>query len=122
LKSDKNLAPIVTTGDVNELAMAYAHQLGTVNKNGKNGFMMIGYDDIYAIEYFYKRRLAYWKKDGQFDIYQAFQRSHATHQQVLKKAKDFDNKLYRDALLAGGKEYAELCALAYRQAIAAHKL
>src|SRR5690606_30797284 len=73
-------------------------------------------------EYFYKRRLAYWKKDGQFDIYQAFQRSHATHQQVLKKAKDFDNKLYRDALLAGGKEYAELCALAYRQAIAAHKL
>ncbi|MGH2624002.1 MAG: DUF5127 domain-containing protein, partial [Sphingobacterium sp.] len=122
LKNKQDLKPVVTTGDVNEIAMAYAHQLGKVGKTGKDGFMMIGYDDIYAIEYFYKRRLAYWKKDGEVDIYQAFKRSHANHKQVLKKAKDFDNKLYRDALLAGGKEYAELCALSYRQVIAAHKL
>jgi len=122
LESKDPLKPVITTGDVNELSMAFSHQLGSVNNKGKSGFMMIGYDDIYAIEYFYKRRLAYWKKDGQFDIYQAFQRSHANHQQVLKKAKDFDNKLFSDALLAGGKEYAELCALAYRQVIAAHKL
>src|SRR5690606_38403885 len=96
--------------------------LGKVSTTAKDGFMMIGYDDIYAIESFYKRRLAYWKKDGQVDIYQSFKRSHANHKQVLQKAKDFDNKLYHDALLAGGKEYAELCALSYRQVIAAHKL
>lgn len=114
--------PIVSTGDVNETVMAFSHQLKTVNTKGQTGFLMIGYDDIYAIEYFYKRRLAYWKKDGQFDIYQAFERAHSQQQQVLGKAKAFDNKLFQDAQLAGGKEYAELCALAYRQAIAAHKL
>src|SRR5690606_17131637 len=122
LKNQQDLKPRVTSGDVNEIAMAYSHQLGKVSTTAKDGFMMIGYDDIYAIEYFYKRRLAYWKKDGQVDIYQSFKRSHANHKQVLQKAKDFDNKLYHDALLAGGKEYAELCALSYRQVIAAHKL
>ena len=32
-------------------AMAYAHDLGAVSKGGKGGYVMIGYDDVYAIEY-----------------------------------------------------------------------
>ncbi len=34
----------------------------------------------------------------------------------------FDKKLMAEAEAAGGRKYAELCALAYRQALAAHKL
>ena len=40
----------------------------------------------------------------------------------MTKAIAFDNQLMREATEAGGRKYAELCALAYRQAIAAHKL
>ncbi|MFZ4261771.1 glutaminase domain-containing protein [Sphingobacterium sp. HJSM2_6] len=118
----ENKNPEISRGDVNKIAMAYSHQLGSVNSAGKNGFLMIGYDDLYSIEYFYKRRMAYWKKDGKVSIEQAFEKAHQQYESVLQRAKVFDNKIYQDALIAGGKEYAEICALSYRQVIAAHKL
>lgn len=34
----------------------------------------------------------------------------------------FDKELITDAIQAGGKEYGELCVLAYRQSVSAHKL
>ena len=40
----------------------------------------------------------------------------------MDKCVAFDNKMMKEATEAGGKKYAELCALAYRQAICAHKL
>lgn len=40
----------------------------------------------------------------------------------MDKCAAFDANLMKEATEAGGRKYAELCALAYRQAIAAHKL
>ena len=40
----------------------------------------------------------------------------------MNQCSAFDNQLLTDAEEAGGKKYAEMCALAYRQSIAAHKL
>jgi len=40
----------------------------------------------------------------------------------MQKCNAFDKQLVSDATACGGKKYAELCALAYRQTIAAHKL
>ncbi|MFZ9503677.1 MAG: glutaminase domain-containing protein, partial [Cyclobacteriaceae bacterium] len=37
-------------------------------------------------------------------------------------AKELDQRIWQDALKAGGRNYARLCIMAYRQAIAAHKL
>lgn len=102
--------------------LAYSENLGNVDKEGKSGYLMLGYDDIYSIEYFYKRRLAYWKHDGKVDIFQAFERAKRDYSIVMKKARAFDKQMMADAEKAGGRKYAELCALAYRQAIAAHKL
>ena len=44
--------------------MAYTENLGKVDNQGKSGYVMLGYDDIYSIEYFYERRMAYWKHNG----------------------------------------------------------
>ncbi len=37
----------------------------------------------------------------------------------MKNSAAFDKKLMEEATAAGGRKYAELCALAYRQALAA---
>ena len=36
----------ITRREENTPAMAYVHNFGTVTKDGKDGFLMIGYDDI----------------------------------------------------------------------------
>ena len=40
----------------------------------------------------------------------------------MDRCRHFDTRLMEDAEEAGGKEYADLCAVAYRQAVAAHNL
>ena len=103
-------------------AMAYTDDLGEVGTDGKSGFLMLGYDDIYAIEYFYQPRMAYWKHDGKVSIFDAFERAKANYASLMERCRAYDEMILNDAEKAGGKEYSELCALAYRQVIAAHKL
>ena len=59
-------------------AMAYVHNLGSVSNSGKEGFMMLGYDDIYSIEYMYEKRMGYWKHDGKVTIFDAFEKLKTT--------------------------------------------
>lgn len=113
---------IRTSGISSMPAMAYSHDLGKVSKEGKDGYVMLGYDDIYSLEYFYKRRQAYWKHNGAVSIFDAFERFKAAYPSLMDRCRQFDIELMDEAEKAGGKEYAELCALAYRQAITAHKL
>lgn len=102
-------------------AMAYTHNLGQVNKPA-SGFVMIGYDDLYSIEYFNSDRMAYWKQDGKIDMIQALGKANKNYSKVMDRCRKFDVQMMKDAEKAGNKQYAELCALAYRQAISAHKL
>ena len=102
--------------------LAYTDNLGSVSKETIKGHLMIGYDDLYSIDYFYEALLPYWKHDGKVDIFQAFEKADKSFSSLITRCNEFDQKLKTDAEKAGGKEYAELCALAYRQAIVAHKL
>lgn len=102
--------------------LAYTNNLGAVSKTSVNGHIMIGYDDLYSIEYMYKNLMPYWKHDGKVDIYQAFEKAEKSYSSIIARCEAFDATMMKDAETAGGKEYAELCAMGYRQAIAAHKL
>lgn len=102
--------------------LAYADQLGQVGQQATKGYMMIGYDDISALRYFYEDYQAYWKHEGKVSITDAFEKASQNYASVMDKCNLFDNQMMKDAEKAGGKEYAALCALSYRQAIAAHKL
>ena len=101
--------------------LCFSDNLGNVSSPA-NGYMMIGYDDLYAIQYFNDNRMAYWKHDGKVDMMQALEKANATYPAVMERCRRFDTQLMNEAEKAGNKEYAELCALAYRQSIAAHKL
>lgn len=83
---------------------------------------MIGYDDIYSIQYFGDNLRPYWNREGNETIVSQFQKAEKEYKTQMKNSAAFDKKLMEEATAAGGRKYAELCALAYRQALAAHKL
>nr|WP_320038043.1 DUF4965 domain-containing protein [uncultured Bacteroides sp.] len=113
---------IITRKAVDNPSMAYVHNFGKVSDNAKEGFMMIGYDDVYSIEYMYERRMGYWKHDGKVSIFDAFEKLRDNYQSIMERCKAFDEMIYDDAEKAGGKKYAEICSASYRQVISAHKL
>lgn len=109
-----------TTGENEKSKMSLTHNLGSVESF--SGKVMIGYDDIYSIQYFGDNLRPYWNQDGNQAIAGQFHAANKEYNKLIEKCYAFDKELMDKASLAGGKKYAELCALAYRQAITAHKL
>ncbi|MDE7473016.1 MAG: DUF4965 domain-containing protein [Muribaculaceae bacterium] len=87
-----------------------------------NGYLMFAYDDEYSIQYFGNNLRPYWNRDGHATIEGQIEAAAADYDKLMKATAEFDKQMLADADNAGGSEYARLCALAYRQAIAAHKL
>ena len=79
------------------------------------------YDDIESIQYFGKNLKSYWNKDGAKITDEIF-KAHGEYKHVMRKCSQIGEKLFCDAVRAGGEKYAEICELSFRQAIAAHKL
>lgn len=100
--------------------LAISHTLGNINT--ATGKIMVGYDDIYSIQYFNQNLRPYWNRQGNSNIEQAFAKANTEFAKLSKLCSEFDYNLMTKATQSGGKEYAELCALAYRQSISAHKL
>ena len=100
--------------------MAYVHDFGTTTRAGS--FMMIGYDEIWDIEYFYKRYKAYWAHEGSVSIFDMFRRMEKNYTDIMQRCRQTDKTIYDDALAAGGKQYAEILSGSYRHVNAAHKL
>lgn len=105
---------------VDNANIAVVQSLGTSAK--VSGYLMLGYDDVYSIQFFGENLRPYWNRKGDKSIEWAFNQAAAEYDKLKTACDRFDYKLMTDAQSAGGVEYAELCALAYRQAIAAHKL
>ncbi len=96
------------------------HAICELDDNGTARFFF-AYDDIYSMEYFKKPLKSYWNKDGK-TIEEAIEEAAKDYDRCLKRCNEFSQKLYNDAVKAGGEKYAEILLLAYRQVIAAHKL
>ena len=97
--------------------MALVRDYGKVRKVTDK--IMLGYDDI---QYFGTNLRSYWNSRGDRTIESEMLAAYNEYDELLARCYAFDKKLMEDASAVGGKEYAELCALAYRQSIAAHKL
>ena len=81
----------------------------------------LAYDDISSMIYFGNALSAYWNKDGK-TITEAVSEALAEYDMLMAKCAAFSCDLRQAAMAAGGQQYAELLALAYRQVIAGHKL
>lgn len=101
--------------------LAMAFDLGKVGASPVERFLVLAYDDIFSIEYFQRRLPAYWRREG-MSTEILLQRSVQEYLGLAAQCRQFDDELMADLRQVGGEKYAQLCALAYRQAFAAHKL
>ena len=102
-------------------ALAVAFDLGKVAADPVSRRVMVAYDDEYSITYFRKNLRPYWRRNGA-DAAQLLTTSAAEYDSLLARCRAFDAELMADLTRAGGAKYAQVAALAYRQALAAHKL
>ena len=96
--------------------------LGTIGSKPMEQVFLVGYDDIYAIQYFHQDLRAWWRDKPGATMEKELLAASAGYADVMKKCDAFNQRLYKDAVSTGGEKYARLCELAYRQSIAAHKL
>jgi len=95
--------------------------LGTVTNTPVQRYLMMAYDDLWAIEYFERRERAWWRRNGD-EASDLIRKARQQHDSLLSRGIKFDQELMADMKRVGGEEYARLASLAYRQTLAAHKL
>jgi hypothetical protein len=103
-----------------DVCVAMAIDAGKVGSQTVSRWLMLAYDDIYAIEYMHKKLRPYWRRTGweAADLLKAAAKDFPSLQQ---RCAAFDAELVADMARIGGEKYAKLCALAYRQCFAAGK-
>ena len=104
------------------VALAYANDLGKVGSETVSDYVLLAYDDIYSIQYFGENLRPYWNRKGDNTITVQMQSAAREYNKLMSRCSAFDRDLMEKTEAAGGRKYAELCALAYRQSVAAHKL
>jgi hypothetical protein len=110
-RSARTQAPVLAAGI----------QMGKVSAQPVSRYVMLAYDDLYAIEYFERRERAWWRRNGA-EAADLIRMGRRDHDSLLARSKAFDDQLMADMRRAGGEKYARLASLAYRQTLAAHKL
>ncbi len=94
---------------------AIAQQLDVDSERPQH--LTVAFDGLYTIAYFGEDLRPYWNKDGKTTIEDLYLDAEKNYERVMAGCYDFDRRLMAEATEVGGKEYAELCALAYRQTI-----
>lgn len=113
------LAPQVVRESMPVLACVW--EPGMVDNEERSELLVLAYDDKYAIEYFGEPLQAYWKTTG-LSTREMLENAFSEYPDIAMRCEAFDLRLSEEATRAGGGQYADLLALSYRQAIAAHKL
>ncbi|WP_295721176.1 glutaminase family protein [Mucilaginibacter sp.] len=122
MNSFSAMLPIENTKDGTHLVLNTIIPLGNVSSVPKEQFIMLGYDDIYAIQYFNKNLKAWWKLGQSKTMETEMAAAARDYKAIIQKCKLLNTGMERAAVKAGGVNYAKLCVLGYRQSIAAHKL
>lgn len=86
------------------------------------GHVIVGYDDEYSVEFFTRKLRPWWRRDANSTTEKMLATAEEEFSKALAHAGYTDEQVVGDALKAGGPKYAAVLALAYRQAVAAHKL
>ncbi len=95
--------------------------LDKVGQEAVSRHVLVAYSQGLAVEYLGRRLREYWQRDG-LPIEQLLENADREYQKLEARGKQFDAELTADLERVGGKSYADLATLAYRQTLAAHEL
>lgn len=110
---------VVTKNESEFPSLAYAHDFGSTMQSAS--YMMVGYDEVYDIQYMKVNYKGYWARNGK-TIFAAFEELRDGYTDIMARCRAMDQRIYDDALASGNEQYAELLSGSYRHVIAAHKL
>ncbi len=100
--------------------LALVTSLGETDR--AEGHVLLGYDDLFSVQYFGENLRPYWNRNQNETIFSQFEKAENEYESLMKRSEEFNARLMEEATRVGGRPYAELCAAAYRQCLAAHKL
>jgi hypothetical protein len=95
--------------------------LGQVGTQPVERHMLLSYTTSDAIEYLGRRLHPYWRRNGMTEA-EMFEAAASQYVALGARGDRFDEDLMRDMTTVGGKDYAYLTALAFRQTLGAHEL
>ncbi len=92
-----------------------------VGAQPQTGWLLLAYDEEFAIQYFGQNLRPYWRRNGA-TARKLIANAPKSQANVIAQCEKFDQELLADLLRVGGKRYAALASLAYRQCAAGCKL
>ncbi len=81
--------------------------------------LLLSYTEDYAVEYLGRRLRPYWQRNG-MSVEQMLSSAEDAYPSLELRGQNFDRELTADLEKVGGKDYAQLAILAYRQTLGAH--
>ncbi len=106
---------------VNDSYVSMASEWDLGKTSGGNVWVMVAYDDILSIKYFENDLQAWWRRYG-LSFNDMLLKAVSDYDGLMKECESFNKALMDDLEIVGGRHYAQMCALVYRQCLAAHKL
>jgi hypothetical protein len=107
--------------DDQPIVTAFAFSLGEVGPETVSRHIILAYDEINSVEYFGRKLRPLWQNGG-VSSGEMLQRAERDYSSLRAQSGEFDAELMAGLTRVGGEHYAEVAALAYRQAFAANTL
>ncbi|MGA2046658.1 MAG: DUF4965 domain-containing protein [Terracidiphilus sp.] len=92
---------------------------GKLSSQPVSRHILLAYTEDYAIEYLGRKLRPYWQRNG-LTVQQMLSEAEEQYASLDQRGVVFDRELTADLEKTGGKPYAQLAILAYRQTLAAH--
>ena len=93
--------------------------MGRLSDTPISRHVLLAYTEDYAVEYLGRKLRPYWQRNGE-TVQQMLADAESQYSSLEQRGARFDGELTADLERAGGKAYAQLAILAYRQTLAAH--
>jgi hypothetical protein len=118
-KSDEMEMPSMPREHAAHLAVVLP--MGKVSTTPVSRHVLLAYTEDYAIEYLQRKLRPYWQRNG-MSAQQMLATAESEYPSLEERGQKFDRELTADLEKTGGKDYAQVAILAFRQTLAAHGL